>query len=460
MLAHGIKARNWVTTVGRRQERNVRRFVGAVCITAIVSASALAAGYSVLPTGAWTALGLLTLLAMVGEAWAFLLPQSATTSISFIPYVAMALVVPHWTTVAVVAMLRVGDAARRRSSVIKSVFNVAQFVLVFSLTILTYRLFGGVSFLEAPAGIAALTNSCGLAALFGYAVAVAVNNSLTSTVIALSSGRPVLGVWRENHGPSLGLDLIAAPVTFGFAYVYSAYGPIAAALLWVPLVGFRHWAKTTVDLAQTNRELLELMIKSIEARDPYTSGHSRRVSTYATIIARAMGLNEREIEKIGTAALLHDVGKIHEKYGPILRKTEKLNLEEWAVMKEHPADGAELVATMTRLTEFVPAIRHHHERWSGAGYPDGIKGDAIPLASRVIMVADTIDAMTTVRPYRGALSEADVRAELLKHRGEQFDPEIVDMLLSSTEWRQIFTPAHRAGQPRGLALLRSAGSDR
>jgi putative nucleotidyltransferase with HDIG domain len=373
---------------------------------------------------------------------------------------AMTLVVPHWTTVAAIGFLKAAEGIRGRKDTIKVIFNVAQFVFVFSLTILAYRFLGGVSFLEAPGGIAELTKACGWAALGAYALSVTVNYSLTSTVIALSSGRPASDVWHNNHGPSLGLDLIAAPVTFGFAYCYTSFGPIAAALLWVPLVGFRHWAKTTVDLAQTNRELLELMIKSIEARDPYTSGHSRRVSQYATIIGRAMRLTDREIEKIGTAALLHDVGKIHEKYGPILRKTEKLSLDEWAVMKEHPADGANLVATMTRLTEFVPAIRHHHERWGGAGYPDGISGDSIPLASRVIMVADTIDAMTTVRPYRDALSEADVRSELLKHRGEQFDPEIVDTLLSSVQWRQIFSPPHRVAQTRGLALLRASGSDR
>ena len=448
-----------VTTLGRVRERSVRRFVGAVSIAAVASASLLVADPSAMPAGAWTALGLLTLLAIIGEAWAFLLPQSATTSIAFIPYMAMALVVPHWATVATIGALRAADEIRRRTSPIKAVFNLAQFVFVFSLTILCYRILGGRSFLEAPTGIAALTRLCGWAALGAYALSVFVNISLTSTVIALSGGRRVVDVWRENHAPSLGLDLIAAPVTFGFAYVYTDFGPIAAALLWIPLVGFRHWAKTTVDLAQTNRELLELMIKSIEARDPYTSGHSRRVSQYATLTARALRLGEREIEKIGTAALLHDVGKIHEKYGPILRKTDKLSLDEWAVMKEHPADGAELVATMTRLTEFVPAIRHHHERWGGAGYPDGIEGEAIPLASRIIMVADTIDAMTTVRPYRGALSEEDVRAELLKLRGEQFDPLVVDTLLASAEWRQIFTPMHRNTQMRGLSLLRATGSD-
>lgn len=438
---------------------SVRIFVCAVCVLASISVCALVWLAPVPPAGSLTALGLLTLLAVVGEAWGFLLPQSATTSIAFIPYMAMTLVVPHWSTVAAIALLRLADDARRRVGVLKSTFNLAQFILVFSLTILSYQWLGGKSFLQAPTGIAVLTRAYGWAALGAYALSVVVNMALTSTVIAISTGRDPIMVWKENHAPSAGLDLIAAPVTFGFAYVYTDFGPIAAALLWIPLVGFRHWAKTTVDLAQTNRELLELMIKSIEARDPYTSGHSRRVSQYAILICRAMRMTEREISKISTAALLHDVGKIHEKYGPILRKTEKLNVDEWAIMKEHPVDGANLVATMTRLTEFVPAIRHHHERWSGAGYPDGISGEAIPLASRIIMVADTIDAMTTVRPYRGALSEADVKAELLKLKGVQFDPAVVEALLSSAEWRQIFSPLHRNSQAWGLSLLRASGSD-
>ena len=446
-----------VTSLRSVRERHVLYFVIGVCIAASLSGSLLVAEAPAMPTAAWTALALLTLLAVIGEAWAFLLPQSAVASIAFIPYMAMALVVPNWATVATIVLLRAADEIRRRRSAIKAIFNLAQFVVVFSLTILCYRSLGGRSFLGVSRDIATVTRLYGWAALSAYALSILVNASLMSVVVALSSGRPATDVWRENHLPSLGLDLIAAPLTFGVAYVYSAFGPIAAASLWIPLIGFRHWAKTTVDLAQTNRELLELMIKSIEARDPYTSGHSRRVRQYATIIARALGLNEREIEKVGTSALLHDVGKIYEKYGPILRKTEKLSLDEWAIMKEHPADGAELVATMTQLTEFVPAIRHHHERWGGAGYPDGIKGEAIPLASRIIMVADTIDAMTTVRPYRGALSESDVKAELLKLRGQQFDPFVVDTLLGSPEWRQIFTPTHGNTQRRSLSLLRAAG---
>ncbi|MEO8631601.1 MAG: HD domain-containing phosphohydrolase, partial [Betaproteobacteria bacterium] len=194
-----------------------------------------------------------------------------------------------------------------------------------------------------------------------------------------------------------------------------------------------------------------------EARDPYTSGHSRRVKQYAVQIARLLGLSAPEVEKIGTAALLHDVGKIYDKYAPILSKESRLTSEEWAIIKEHPADGANLIATMTRLRELVPAVRHHHENWDGTGYPEGLKGTDIPLASRVIMFADTVDAMTTVRPYRGPLQEADVRSEIVRCRGKQFDPEIADRLLTSDFWKSLFPPAERRTlTPRFLSLISNA----
>jgi putative nucleotidyltransferase with HDIG domain len=222
----------------------------------------------------------------------------------------------------------------------------------------------------------------------------------------------------------------------------------------MPILGIRQMHTTNLELEQTNRELLELMIKSIEARDPYTSGHSRRVKEYAVQIARLMGYDAATVESIGTAALLHDVGKIYDKYAPILAKEARLSPEEWAVIKEHPADGANLIATMTRLRELVPAVMHHHENWDGTGYPQGLKGTDIPLASRVIMFADTFDAMTTKRPYRGPLDEAAVRSELVKCRGKQFDPEIADRLLTSDFWQTLFPPnSRRTPTPRFLSLI-------
>jgi len=138
---------------------------------------------------------------------------------------------------------------------------------------------------------------------------------------------------------------------------------------------------------------------------------------------------------------LHDVGKIYEKYASVLSKQDKLTPEEWAIIKDHPVDGANLVATMTRLRDLVPAVRHHHENWDGTGYPDRIAGDVIPIAARIIRFADTIDAMTTDRPYRRPLSEVQVRAEVIRCRGSQFDPSIADRLLASALWPTLFTPA-------------------
>jgi putative nucleotidyltransferase with HDIG domain len=221
----------------------------------------------------------------------------------------------------------------------------------------------------------------------------------------------------------------------------------------MPILGIRQLHTTNLELEQTNRELLELMIKSIEARDPYTSGHSRRVHDYALIIARALGLHSKAVEEIGTAALLHDVGKIYDKYAPILMKDSRLSPEEWAIVKQHPVDGAELVATMTKLRDVVPAVRHHHENWNGTGYPDGLAGENIPLASRVIMLADTLDAMTTKRPYRNPLSEEDVRDEFVRCRGQQFDPVMVDKLLSADFWTKIFPPNLADSRSSALTLL-------
>jgi HD-GYP domain-containing protein (c-di-GMP phosphodiesterase class II) len=133
-----------------------------------------------------------------------------------------------------------------------------------------------------------------------------------------------------------------------------------------------------------------------------------------------------------------------------LLKESRLTPEEWAIVKQHPEDGAALVATMTKLRDVVPAVRHHHENWNGSGYPHGLAGEEIPLASRVIMLADTLDAMTSKRPYRDPLGEEDVRQEFLRCRGQQFDPAMVNKLLSADFWGRIFPPR---GDPRATLTL-------
>ncbi len=273
------------------------------------------------------------------------------------------------------------------------------------------------------------------------------NSAVVSGVISLSENKSVLPVWRKSVQRSVAYDAISSPAVYLLAWLYAQAGITGAVLFAAPLLVLREVYKTNRQLERVNQELLELMVKAIEARDPYTSGHSRRVSQYSKIIARAVGIGGSELERIAVVALLHDVGKIHEIYAPILRKPEKLSPSEWAVMQTHPIKSAELVSTVSHLKDIVSPVRHHHENWDGTGYPDGLQGEQIPLGARIVLFADTIDAMTTDRPYRKALSESQVRSELVKFRGKQFDPEMCDKLLASPMFGLLFAPHQRETTP-------------
>lgn len=390
---------------------------------------------------ALAAVALLSGLAIAADLLAFTLPRAARGSVAFIPYLAAVLIAPGW--LAVVAAVPVKAIAERLSGIptIKAVFNTGQTCLSLGIAVFIYTATGGSAFLESTdTRLHALTQADGLPALMAITAAFLLNALLVSGVVALTSRTSLFSVWKQNTLSSIGIDILAVPVIFVFAWAYAAHGPIAAMALWVPVLGFRQLNKTKLDLEQMNRELLELMVTTLEARDPYTSGHSRRVQNYAVQIARYLRLPERETRALSQAALLHDVGKIHEKYARILSKTDQLTPDEWALMQEHPVDGERLVSTMSRLKELTPAIRHHHEQWDGTGYPDGVAGEDIPLAARIIALADTIDAMTSARPYRAPLAPEQVREELVRCRGRQFDPWLTDQVLSSALWKKLFVP--------------------
>jgi HD-GYP domain-containing protein (c-di-GMP phosphodiesterase class II) len=159
-------------------------------------------------------------------------------------------------------------------------------------------------------------------------------------------------------------------------------------------------------------------------------------------------MNGRKLERVRVAALLHDVGKIHEVFAPILSKPGRLTPEERAIIETHPIKSAELVQNVSQLRDVVGPVRHHHENWDGTGYPDGLSGEGIPLAARIIMFADTIDAMTSDRPYRAALGKEQVTQELLKMRGRQFDPKICDALLASPLYATLFSSTALRPTPR------------
>jgi len=178
--------------------------------------------------------------------------------------------------------------------------------------------------------------------------------------------------------------------------------------------------------------VIKALVLSIEAKDSYTRGHSERVSALAMMIADAMDLSQSEKDRLKLASILHDIGKIgiSEK---ILNKEGTLTQEEYSHIKEHPDKGYRILKPIDQLNESLSAIRHHHERYDGTGYPSGLKGKEIPLHARMIAIADTYDAMTSTRSYRGAFSHEDALAEITGVKGKQLDPELVEIFIKLSE---------------------------
>lgn len=181
-------------------------------------------------------------------------------------------------------------------------------------------------------------------------------------------------------------------------------------------------------MEKLSREAVLSPAKAVEAKDKYTNGHSERVAYYARLIAERAGLSETDQNDIYFVGLLHDIGKIGIP-DTVINKTSRLMDEEFAMIKEHPRIGAEILKDITEMPGIEKGARWHHERYDGKGYPDGIKGEEIPIFFRIICVADAYDAMISTRSYRDILPQEKVRAEIVKGRGTQFDPKFADIMI-------------------------------
>lgn len=212
---------------------------------------------------------------------------------------------------------------------------------------------------------------------------------------------------------------------------------LAALLLWLVLRGVYMRSSRQImsqsqalgaALAETERTYdttLQALSNALDVRDSETEGHSRRVVEYMELIIAQLPVVPGHLATLRRGALLHDIGKIGVPDN-VLRKPAALSDAEWVVMKRHPEHGARIISQIPFLEDVSRIVRHHHERWDGKGYPDGIGGEAIPLGARIFAVADSFDAMTSDRPYRRAMSVKDARVEVARCRGTQFDPDVVD----------------------------------
>jgi diguanylate cyclase (GGDEF)-like protein/putative nucleotidyltransferase with HDIG domain len=298
-----------------------------------------------------------------------------------------------------------------------------------------------------------ITVGAGLAAGAAY---FAVNTGLLSLALSMEGHERWWRAWHERF-----LWLLPHWIVYGFvggvmAIAYHAAGPYALAVFAVPLLlmrktqeaYLRHTRKSAqklreaaetiqdqnVSLEKANRLLrerstaaMESLSATVDARDAYTAGHSRRVQELALAIGRELGFSKAELDLLGHAALFHDIGKLAVP-DAILLKPATLTHDEWDLMQRHAEEGARIIDRLGFLQDAVPAIRHHHERFDGTGYPDGLKGEDIPLGARIIHVADALDSMLTTRIYRAARPAREAMDELKHSAGTQFCPRCVAAL--------------------------------
>lgn len=264
--------------------------------------------------------------------------------------------------------------------------------------------------------------------------------------IESTDGSHAIGAYEIYANPSALNRLIGSRRTM----VWLAVGAVLAALWGLLALLVRGASRTlrrqneklrarTVRLVESNRLLEESALEAVEslnatvdAKDPYTAGHSLRVQRIAVGLGEELGLERECLDRLRFAGLFHDIGKIGVP-DAILTKPDRLTKHEFEIVKRHPEDGARIIGRLHRLRAVVPAVLHHHERWDGFGYPHGLSGDEIPLEAAIVGLADAIDAMTTDRPYSSARSLEDATDEVVRNRGTQFAPAVVDAYVALVE---------------------------
>jgi putative nucleotidyltransferase with HDIG domain len=275
-------------------------------------------------------------------------------------------------------------------------------------------------------------------------VVVVTGESLAGTItLSIRRGWTPLAHLSELIKVSFSGMLVYVPVIAVLAYAYERVSPWSAVIFIGPafaaqryFVLYREQARATSELesavaklSRVNLSFATALVTALDARDHYTAGHSAAVAIYARDIAIQAGLSQSEREKAHLCGLLHDIGKIGVPVG-VLEKRGSLTTGEWSAVQSHAEVGASILDRIEGYEEIATAVRHHHERFDGEGYPGGIEGEAIPLLSRIVAVADAYSAMTSERPYRIALSGEEARDRLERESGKQFDPVAVGALVA------------------------------
>jgi putative nucleotidyltransferase with HDIG domain len=260
-------------------------------------------------------------------------------------------------------------------------------------------------------------------------IGVIINTSIISAFISISNELEFVDTWISNIKGFSPSALAVGTIGIIIALAYIGYGYGAVILFFGPLLLARYSFKLYIEMRNLYLSTIQALNKTVEAKDPYTSGHANRVEKFAVELAKAYHLPFESIQNLKTASILHDIGKIgiHDE---ILNKASRLTQEEYQEIMRHPAIGAEIISKVNFLSDITTIVKHHHERYDGKGYPDGLSGEDIPIEAAILTIADSYDAMTSDRPYRTAMTPEEALSELQKNAGTQFHPDLVKVFVS------------------------------
>jgi putative nucleotidyltransferase with HDIG domain len=422
--------------------------------SALFAAGGLAAAVAIEGVGRWQVVAVLAVVALVAEARSMPLTPKLELSVSFIPIVLASVLFGPAAGGLVGFLCMVGDRTG----------PLARYV--------TWASNRTIEGMLAGLGAELVMHAIGRSTLLDYMFATLaagvlyVSWDLTAFLIVarlrgLMTAREAIQHIRAAEGLTIALY---TPLTALYAYSYDGAGAIVLAFFAIPLLAahlsyslYTRQGQLITELTGANSRLEEVnrllrrvnlsfaaaMVRALDARDAYTAGHSAAVAVYSRDIAREMGMDEDAITLVHLTGLVHDIGKIGLR-AEVLQKTSALNDEEWAEMRRHSEIGATILVEVEDYAEVAKIVRSHHERFDGAGYPDGLARDEIPLLARVIAVADAYNAMTSDRPYRNAMPPEVAIQQLVNGRSSQFQSEMVDAFVRVLE---------RESEPYRLGVL-------
>lgn len=399
-------------------------YISVLSLTALIMMVYLLNTYTV---NDYVLLVVFSVLSAIAETFLILLPKVGAVSVSFaLGFSAILLTNPLTAAIinAVGIALRFpyvdgkGRVHLFNSPIYKTLFNISQYAINAGMSGMVYNFVNSII----NVGFEFYNPIAGAAALVTY---ILLNTFFMSELMSILLKEKFSYVWSSNFFSMMINVVLVGLLGIVLAFSYNSYGIGGLLLFFIPLLLARYTFKLYIDMRKNYFDTMNVLVRAIEASDPYTSGHSLRVSAYSEAIAKQLGLPQSKIDVIKSAALLHDIGKIGIDKN-ILNKTGRLKDEEFEKIKSHTEIGATIVADLSYLANISDIIRHHHERNDGKGYPDGLSHNSIPLETSILTIADSFDAMTTNRPYRHALSLEDALNEIKKSAGTQFNPDIID----------------------------------